>query len=213
MQSRRCEYCGARLIVHSGSLVLKEKRACPECHKEISDGSRVCLNCGKILTEDEVEIKKLRYFQATERTKQEKWRSVIPDVICGNIRTDEYVHFVLSEKGFLSEPTCWVVTEKKVMKYEKGQLWEIPIDDIASVNVLQPEQSLWLGDVTVGFFLQTYDMKQLAFTKKIPSALDMTIADMIIDTLAFFTKMIETSRFLREKKITGMTALWKLSLH
>jgi hypothetical protein len=213
-QSQRCEYCGAYLTIESGSFAPKAKSTCPECHKEIPEGSRLCMNCGRILTENEVDIKKLRYLQNTEKMKQEKWRSMIPSAISGNIETDEYVFFVLPVPGgFFSGSTCWVVTENKVMKYEKGQLREILIKDIASVDVLDPERSAWLGDVTMGSLLQTYDMKQLTFTLKIHSATDSTTADTIIEFLELFTKMVETSRFLCETKIAGITSFYRLKLH
>jgi len=177
------------------------------------EGSLVCLKCGKILTEDETAIKKLRYLQNMAKAQQEKARSLIPDELSGNIGDDEYVYSVVSlgKAGWFRKPECWLITEKKLVKYANGQLLEIPVQDIASINIMRPQEDPLLGGLNCGFFVQTYDLKQLVFAQwqKFPFALEQ-----LIDTLEEFHMQIETARFLCEHKVRDIHAsLWQLNLH
>jgi hypothetical protein len=117
-----CEYCGASFILKDESTVIPRKTiSCPECKQSLPINSIICLNCGKILTDNEKEIKKLEHFKKQIELNQWVLREKLKELPLGE---DEYVLNFFEVRNLL-----WAVTDKKLLSFEKKKKRiEEPID-------------------------------------------------------------------------------------
>jgi len=146
----KCEYCGASFILSEDNRLLPTKViVCPECGHELPEGSIVCLQCGKILTKNEKDVKKLRYFQKKIRETQKNLRELISDKV--NLENTEYIFCAYS----LSKKKYFIVTDKRFISYERGELVEVKYEDIVKIHepIILPEfgwfntKELWITNI------------------------------------------------------------------
>jgi len=151
-ETLQCEYCGASFILKDESTILpRNVTACPECKQELPQDSIVCLKCGKILTKNEKEVKKLVHLQNKIRDSQKKMR----DNILTEMQIDdtEYV-FTIQRYG----NGLWVVTDKRLLAaYGKSAVTEIRYEDIVELNLyVHPEQGMFFVNFVIGIFAETF---------------------------------------------------------
>jgi hypothetical protein len=141
-----CEYCGASFILKDESTVIPRKTiSCPECKQSLPINSIICLNCGKILTNNEKEIKKLEYFKTQLELNQRVLRETLKEL---PLDEDEYIMNFYGYRNLL-----WVVTDKRLLIFEKKKkgVEEIKYDEIVRFYDFKPY-------VKQGFFMNSFIM-------------------------------------------------------
>jgi DNA-directed RNA polymerase subunit RPC12/RpoP len=141
-----CEYCGASFILKDESTVIPRKIiSCPECKQSLPIDSIICLNCGKILTDNEKEIKKLEYFKEQIELNQWVLKEKLKEL---PLEKDEYI---LNFYGYGN--LLWVVTDKRLLIFEKRKkrVEEIKYDEIVRFYDFKPY-------VKRGFFMNSFIM-------------------------------------------------------
>lgn len=146
----RCKYCGANLVlVLDGALKIRGAKICPKCGTQQAEGSWLCINCGFVLTED---IAPLKELQRKIRFDQERTIKLLPKDLQDKIEIDEFIHYAFKRPALL--PGFYIVSEKKLIKYEKGlfrsDYKEIQWSDVVTVS--EPEISIDMYAVTAGTF-------------------------------------------------------------
>lgn len=105
------------------------------------EDSIVCLKCGKVLTKDEKEVKKLKYLQSKVLAMQRSMRVSIPREVV--LDTDEYVLFSAEIPVGLIFKKHWIVTDKRIVAYEKEQIVSIKYGDVVSIHPPSFTPDVW----------------------------------------------------------------------
>lgn len=133
----KCEYYGANLILAvDGSLAYKGIASCPKCGSPLPSGSWVCLNCGEAVTKDQEALKELQHRLRFEQYNRKK---VLPPVVHNRLKPDEYVYSSFN----VQDERVYVVTDKRVVKFENEQFSDAPWRDVISVGEIMEKVELF----------------------------------------------------------------------
>jgi hypothetical protein len=133
-QSMKCEYCGAEVVLTQDghSMMPRNLNACPTCKTQIAEGVWFCPNCGQVTTQDVKTIEHLRQIQKKFVFQQDDVK-VKMGQLKDKLEPNEFVYYLLWHNGFLSNK-YFAVTDKKLIKFDYNQYWQVSLSEIVSVS-------------------------------------------------------------------------------
>ena len=174
-QNLKCEYCGAELVLAQDgqSMLARNLNACPKCGNQIAEGVWFCTHCGEVITKDAKSIEHLKQIQKKFLFQQNDIKTSMAE-LGDNLEPNEFIYFLLHYKGIFSNK-YYVVTKKKLIKYDYKKYWQAPLSDIVSIGdqmFNQPSVTLKVQTFTETVTLDFGDSMDYNFYNSLKNALD-----------------------------------------
>jgi len=135
----KCDYCGAHLTFQNNILSFSNTFECPGCKTSLAVGSFICVHCGNILVTDSETINIVKTQQKRIKFIQERLRNSIASArVLERLEPTEYIYHVsvgvtgLSLFGNKKFET--VVTDKRIIVWEKGTFNDISYENIVTIS-------------------------------------------------------------------------------